>query len=401
MISLKSAPRWLLIANALTTMIFCTPVLVLFYGYKGIGLGDFFLIQGIARLLIFITEIPTGYIGDLFSRKHTLIISFVMWIIGYLLWIFCNGFWFVILGELFFSIAAALISGTMEAYLYDLLKKRQKEHKYHLKLSKMETLENASVLVSTLSGAFLYQFFCPTAPLWMSVFCLTFGIVILALLPDVPESKRVVAENKSKLQDIMDISRYAMKHHEIKWLMLFHAIYGTLTLIFWWGLQPVMIAQKIPVFAFSLVMSVAALMMTLWSALSGKILERFQLAGVIKILCVVIVVAMFGACCAVYVPFWCTFLCLFLMAVGSGSASISKIVTSVLINHRVQSDERATVLSVRSMVSKAFTGIGMICLKPLFNNIGTGPTFMVAALLLIPVLSCAWHLHKMKLNTKA
>ena len=399
MISLKAAPRWLLIANGTTTMMFVLPVLVLFYAYKGIGIGDFFLIQGIFRLCVFLTEIPTGYIGDIFSRKHTMIIAFLMWIFGYLLWIFGYNFWFIIFGELFFSIAMALMSGTIEAYLYDLLKKCHKEEKYHLKLAKMETVENITIMISALSGAFLYEFLGPTAPLWLTVFCLIIGTGILAFLPDVPESKRVVAQGKSKWQDIMDISKFSMKHKEIKWLMIFHGIYGTLTLVFWWGLQPVMIAQKFPVFAFSLVISMETVMMTLWSALSGKLLERFKLSGIIKILCVVIIVAMISACFAVYVPVWCTFVCLFLMAVGSGSASLSKVATSVLINHRIQSDERATVLSVRSMVSKAFTGIGLICLKPLFDNIGVGETFMVLSLLLIPVLICAWHLYKMKLST--
>ena len=399
MISVKSAPRWLSIVNALTTMAFYSPILVLFFEYKGVGLGSFFLIQGIARLFIFITEIPTGYIGDIFSRKHTIISAFLMWIFGYLLWIFGYGFWFIICGEFFFSIAMALMSGTIEAYLYDLLKKRHKEEKYHLKLAKMETAENFTVLLSTLPGAFLYQFFGPTAPIWATMFCLLIGLIILVFLPDVPESKRLVAKDKSKWQDILDISKYAIKNKEIKWLMIFHAVYGTLTLAFWWGLQPIMIHQEIPVFVFGLVISMAAFMMTLWASISGKILEKFKLSGVIKILSVTIIVATGGACFAVYVPVWCTFICLFLTAIGSGSAAASKIVTSVLINHRIKSDERATVLSVRSMFSKIFTGLGLICLKPLFDNIGVGPTFMVSALLLIPILICARHLYKMNLKT--
>ena len=49
--------------------------------------------------------------------------------------------------------------------------------------------------------------------------------------------------------------------------------------------------------------------------------------------------------------------------------------------------------------AKAFHGVGLICLKPLFDGIGVGPTFMVSSLLLIPILVCAKHLYKMKLST--
>lgn len=50
------------------------------------------------------------------------------------------------------------------------------------------------------------------------------------------------------------------------------------------------------------------------------------------------------------------------------------------------------------MLGRAFQGIGLICLKPLFDGIGVGAGFMVSALLLIPILICAGHLYKMKLK---
>ena len=201
MISVKSAHRWLTAAYGLK-MGFILPVIVLFYGDKGVSIGDFFLIQGIMRLFIFITEIPTGYVGDIFSRKHTLIIGYLIYAFGYLLWIYGSGFWFMLGGELFFSVGISLVSGTLEAYLYDILKKRHKEDKYHFKLAKMTTIMNTTLMIATLSGAFIYHFFGPTAPVWLSLFCMLVATIILCFLPDVPEAKRIVAKDKSKWQDI-------------------------------------------------------------------------------------------------------------------------------------------------------------------------------------------------------
>ena len=159
MIPVKSAPRLLSIANSLVNALFFLPVVMLFYNYKGLSMGDFFLIQGIFSLAVFVLEIPTGYIGDLFSRKHTLIIGNFIWIAGYLIWIFGKGFWAVLSGELIFAVTLSLISGTVEAYLYDLLKKRHKEEKFHQKYAKMEMLGNLMLTISTLTGAFIYQAF--------------------------------------------------------------------------------------------------------------------------------------------------------------------------------------------------------------------------------------------------
>ena len=399
MISLKSAPKWLSIAYALHGAVFILPTVMLFYAFKGVSMGDFFLIQGIYNLSVFVMEIPTGYIGDLFSRKKSLIMGVIFWIIGYLFWIFGSGFTFILIGELIFSSAIAFISGTLEAYLYDLLKKNHKEEDFHREYAKMRMLSDLVLTIATLSGAFIYQFLGPTIPLWVSIICLIASMVVLFLLPDVPESKRIVAEDKSKWQDVLDISKYAIKHPEIKWLMLFPAFYGTFTFIMLWGLQSVMMLRALPVFVFGFVTTVNSFLRTFWSGISGKILEKFHLSGVLILSCVIITIAAMGAILSAYVPIWAVYVCLALMALASSSVMLSSISTSVLINHRIKSDERATILSVASMVNRAFSGLGLICLKPLFDGIGVAPTFMVSSLLLIPILICARHLYKMKLKT--
>ena len=400
-IPLKSAHRWLSIAVALHGAMFYMPTLMLFYAFKGVGMGDFFLIEGIANLAVFLMEIPTGYIGDLCSRKKSLVIGMLCWIFGNLLWIFGYGFIFMLLGILITALAVAFISGTAEAYLYDLLKKRHKEAVFHRKYAKMQMLYSASMTIATLSGAFIYQFFGPTAPLWFSVVCLALATTILFLLPDVPEAKRIVAKDKSKWQDVLDISKFAMKHHEIKWLILFPALYGALTYIILFGLQSVMVARALPVFIFGVVATASSLLRTFWSGISGKILEKCHLSGVLMLSGIIIVLASFGACMAEYVPIWAVYPCLAFMALGSSSIALPKISASVLINHRIKSDERATVLSVASMVNRAFIGVVLICLKPLFDGIGVGLTFMIASLLLIPILICGWYVYKMKLTTQA
>ena len=400
MISLRSAPRWLSISNAFVSAVFILPVWMLYYEHKGISMGDFFLIQGLSWIFVFLAEIPTGYIGDLFSRKRVLIIGTSFWILGYLILIYGSGFFPVLTAELIFGIALAFISGTMEAYLYDVLKKQNKEQNYHKKFSKMETIENIGLLIATLTGAFFYQYFSPDTPACLTILCAAIGFGVLFLLPDVPESKRIVAKEKSKVQDILDISKYAIKDSEIKWLMIFPGIYSILTALFMWGSQSVMISRDIPIFMFSFVAGLNCFSRIGWSAISGMLLEKFHLSGVIKILCGITVLAILGACVSLYVWPFAVYVCLLLMMLGSSSVVLSRIATSTLVNHRIKSDERATILSVKSMVERVFQGIGLICLKPLFDGIGVGPTFIASALLLIPMLICARHLYKMKLKTR-
>lgn len=398
MIPSLHAPRYLMIANALKSALFAIPVLVLYYNQKGVSTGDFFLIQGIAWLFVFALELPSGYIGDVFSRKYTIICGFFFWILGYFIWIFGFRFWCLLIGELIFAVAISLVSGTMEAYLYDLLKRNKKEKTFHKKLSKMKTLEGCGLLFSTFTGAFLFQYLGSNAPIWSSIACMFAGIMLLMYLPDVPESRRIVRKDKSKWQDILDICKYAIKHPQIKWLIFFPAVYGTLTIILMWGLQPVMILHALPVFIFGFVVGINAFMRTFFAFISGKIIEKFALNGTIKILIFILTLATVGACLSAYVPDIFVYVCLGLMILGSGSIVLANVVTSTLINHQIQSHERSTILSVKSMMGRALGGCAMILLKPLFDTVGVGETFLISGLLLVPIIYFSFKLYKLRIT---
>ncbi len=399
MIPAKIAPRFLMIAYAFKNAYFTVPILMLFYGYKDVSMGDFFFIQGLFMFATFFMEIPTGYIGDLFSRKKTTIIGIFVAVIGYVFWVYGSGFWWLLGGEVMFAMSAALISGTIEAYFYDLLKKNNKQKDYHNKLAKLNAISDVGLMIGTFSGAFLYQYVSPMAPIYLTMGFMAFSGIIVMFMPDVPESRRIVKEGKSKWQDILDISHAAIKHPQIKWLMLFPACYGTMTLVLMWGLQSVMIARDLPIFLLSIVLGINAFSRFGWAAVSGKMLDKLSMSGVIAVLVAIICVACLGSSLSMYVPVWAVYVCLALMMLGSGSIVLAEVVTSTLINHRIQSDERATVLSVKSMVSRVMIGLGMISLKPMFDDVGIGQTYIYASLLLLPIAYFALRLYNMRLKT--
>jgi len=142
MFSVKRSITVLCTVGFLKNMLFILPVLMLYYGYKGVGIGDFFLIQGFSSMMVFLCEVPSGYVGDLFSRKRVIISGFIVWTLGYLFWIFGSGFWFILAGELLFGISMSMISGTLEAYMYDLLKKQRKEKAFHKKFAKYNMVQD-------------------------------------------------------------------------------------------------------------------------------------------------------------------------------------------------------------------------------------------------------------------
>ena len=80
---------------------------------------DVFTLQAFFGLVVLITEVPSGYVADLFGRKKTLVIGAVFAGIGHSLLLVADGFCGLVMFELALGIAHSLISGADIALLYD------------------------------------------------------------------------------------------------------------------------------------------------------------------------------------------------------------------------------------------------------------------------------------------
>ena len=261
-------------------------------------------------------------------------------------------------------------------------------------------MQDIGLLFATIVGGIVYKSVGEDATVWLCVISMVIAIILMLFMPDVEEYRRIVKGDKNKFGDILEISFNAMNNYEIRWMILFSSVYGILTLIIMWGLQAVMINRDVPVYLFGMIFAINSFGRACWGGVSYKLLDKLGLEKIISILVIVISVAISSAVLSIYVPFNMVYVCLGLMIVGSGSVIPARIVTGTLINHKIESDERATVLSVKHMVEKSFAGMGMMFLKPLFDNIGVGETYMLCMLFIIPIVYCANILKKMSVDVR-
>jgi MFS family permease len=95
------------------------PIAVPFFQSKGLSMQEVFTLQALFGLVVLITEVPSGYVADLFGRKRTLVIGAAIAGVGHSLLLMADGFWGLVLFELALGIAHSLISGSDIALLYD------------------------------------------------------------------------------------------------------------------------------------------------------------------------------------------------------------------------------------------------------------------------------------------
>ncbi len=92
-------------------------------------------------------------------------------------------------------------------------------------------------------------------------------------LPEVKETKRKV-DNKNHIRDIFDLCFKTLKNQELRIIILSFAVISSNFAVFHWGLQPLMLENKIPEVMFSIVTGTALLACSFWSIVAGKLLAK-------------------------------------------------------------------------------------------------------------------------------
>ncbi|KAA3630891.1 MAG: MFS transporter [Bacteroidetes bacterium] len=96
--------------------------LLLFFLESGLSffqIGWLYAVREISRNLF---EIPAGFISDGIGRKKTMVTSFSVYILGFLLFYFSGSFWLFVLPMILMAVGDAFRSGTHKAMIFDYLK---------------------------------------------------------------------------------------------------------------------------------------------------------------------------------------------------------------------------------------------------------------------------------------
>ena len=95
------------------------PIAVPFFQSKGLSMQSVFLLQGIFGAVIVLSEIPSGYLADYWSRRGVLLVGALFTGIGHSFLLFADGFWMLVGFEVFLGMGVSLLSGADLAILYD------------------------------------------------------------------------------------------------------------------------------------------------------------------------------------------------------------------------------------------------------------------------------------------
>ncbi|UVF03669.1 MFS transporter [Streptococcus equinus] len=149
-----------LLANFLVTVAYSMPhsILTVILLAKGLSLSQILLIQSAYSIAIVLFEFPSGLLADNYSRKNLYSLSKVFLIVMFLIVLFSHNFYMIFGAWFCYGIAAALDSGTLDAYIINQLKLAHRESDLQRFLALSNRLEIIGLLIGSSLGGILYQF---------------------------------------------------------------------------------------------------------------------------------------------------------------------------------------------------------------------------------------------------
>jgi len=329
----------------LRSLLFISGVLVPFFlDWGQISFTQVMILQSIFVLFVFLLEVPTGVVADHFSRKTSLALGSVIGAIAPVVYASTPNFWIFALGEFLFAVAFSLISGAAEALVYDSLKAVGREHESKKVLGRFSSFHVGGIMISAPIGSAIavliglrYSMMLFAIPMFASLF---FALSI--------HEPTIITKKKTYFKTLHKGIRYFHRHKTLKILSFDRIAIYSLVFMLVWMYQPVLTSMKVPIIYFGFVsaglagVQIIAMNKFAWLEKYFKSKKRYLLLSAII---AGVSILLIGASSSVI-------LSIVLMLIAAGFGLSRHVLYDNYINKHIESENRATVLSMVSMIQR-------------------------------------------------
>lgn len=348
-----------------TSMGFYVPVSVVYLLDKGFGLGFVALAQAVFSFALLAAEVPTGYVGDVVGRRVSLALGNLCRVVALLGYVFADAAVTFLLLKVVLGVGWALRSGTVDAWLYEVLQARLDPADFARIEGRGSTALLTTSAVTAVAGGLLYSV-APVAPFLANAAVAASGIPILYAFPAVETDAE---SDPFSVGDAVRTLKAQATRPEIRWLVVYTGLVFTIFALSRTFEQPSLRAVDVPVAGFGLLYAGCKVV----SAAAAASVGWFEDALGTKTTLALAAPALGLAYAAVAVLPVAVVPVFFLYR---GSRAILRPLRNQYLNDRLADVGRATVLSGVSMVFSLAHGVARIVGGPVAAS--TGPTLFLA-----------------------
>lgn len=321
-----------------TSFDFFSAIEVAFFFQKSLSASEIYLIYAIFSILVFVLEVPTGYIGDKIGHKNSILIGLFCGIIGFCGLIFFKGFYGIIISYFSMALMTSLISGSDEAILYDCLKQDGRENDFESVYAKTESFSYAASIVANILAGIIATF-SMTIDVLVQI-----SFLIIAFLIFV--GTNVISGFVDEENNIVGVKEKVKESKMLIMLLVLAGLFMTSTLLGTKFSQQIMLAGNIPLSLFGVFTAIMTLVASLFSYIAPKITWiPFSILMLIPSV-ILIIIGISGKSAFIL-----------LLILTSMSRAMGNIKLSAYINNQISSKYRATINSIKSLLFRVFYSI--------------------------------------------
>jgi len=132
-------------------------IIALFFLAKGLSYADIAIVFGVFSVAGFLFEIPTGFFGDRFGRKASVIVGLLTMTVTSIVWTQLQTTAQFAFSAAIWMLGISFISGSLEAYIYDYLKVNKKVDIYDEVISFSGGVNYFAAGIGSIIGAYLFS----------------------------------------------------------------------------------------------------------------------------------------------------------------------------------------------------------------------------------------------------
>jgi MFS family permease len=305
---------------------------------------EIMILQSYFTVVALLFEVPSGAIADFLSRRFTLVLAGVVTAVAALIYSSYPNIFVFALGETFWGFGMALLSGANEAFVYDTLKKLNKEEEFTKRWGRSNSFSILGLMISGPIGSLIAVYVSLQFTMTFSFFPMIIAALI-ALSFEEPNDE-LIRESKKYFTLVKEGIKQLRSNKILLTLAFDMIIIETLAFFLVWTYQVYLLELNVDLIYFGIIMAMMTLSEMLSMNIIPKIFEKFKNHKIFLVSSTITVgIAYILLGFTTVVPAGIA-LILVIMAFGFSR----RLIFSSGINKQIESNSRATVLSAISML---------------------------------------------------
>ncbi|MBL7969985.1 MAG: MFS transporter [Prolixibacteraceae bacterium] len=325
------------------------PIVVLFYQENGLSMSQIFVLKSIYSVAMVATELPSGYLADVWGCRRTLLLGAILGTAGIIIYSFSSDFYSFIFAEIILGIGFSFVSGADSAMLYDSLKAGNRENEYIKHEGRISSAGNFAEALAGVAGGLLATISLRT-PYFFQIFIAATAIPAAYFLK---EPQHAIERTHLKMKEILQIVRQTYRQPEMRSAIMISSFTGAATLTYAWFVQPYFQEAGVPVSVFGILWTLLNLSAGIFSMFSYRIEQRLGQRNTLLLIVIFISLGFILTSLEVSIAG---------VAILFGFYMVRGVATPVLkdyINQYTDSKVRATILSIRNFeIRIIFAAVG-------------------------------------------